>query len=108
MFQSVPANLLSALNLLSVANFDFDVRLNVLMAFIILMMLASIAIVVVVMMQKGTNDNVGVIAGASDTYYGKHKAKGREGLLKRITLMLFIFIVVCAIVFSLVHFLYTE
>ena len=49
-------------------------------------------------MQKGTNDNVGVISGASDTYYGRNKEKGREGLLKKITFVLFAFIIVCSII----------
>ena len=44
---------------------DYDVRQNVTLAFMILMLIAGIALIVVVMMQKGTNDNVGVISGAS-------------------------------------------
>ena len=52
-------------------------------AFIILMVLASIAMIVVVLMQKGTNDNVGVITGASDTYYGRNKEKGKKKVQER-------------------------
>lgn len=77
---------------------DYSVRQNVLMAFAILMTIACIAIIVVIMMQKGTNDNVGVISGASDTFYGKNKKKDREGILKKITFALFAFILVCAII----------
>ena len=62
---------------------DYDVRQNVTLAFMILMLIAGIALIVVVMMQKGTNDNVGVISGASDTYYGRNKEKGKEGVLKK-------------------------
>lgn len=75
-----------------------DVRQAVTMAFMILMMIASIAMIVIVLMQKGTQDNVGVITGASDTYYGKNKAKGKEGILKKITFALFAFIIVCAVI----------
>ena len=75
-----------------------EIRQNVIMAFTVLMVLASIAMIVVVMMQKGTNDNVGVIAGASDTYYGRNKKKGKEAILKKITLGIFVFIMVCAII----------
>ncbi len=78
------------------------IRNNVVMAFSILMVLASIAMIVIVMMQKGTNDNVGVISGASDTFYGKNKKRGKESLLKRITLGIFIFILVCAIITTVV------
>lgn len=77
---------------------DDAVREAVLIAFGILMTLASIAIIVVIMMQKGTNDNVGVISGASDTYYGKNKERNKEGVLKKITFALFAFIIVCAVI----------
>lgn len=73
-------------------------RQNVLMAFSILMTIAAIAIIVVIMMQKGTNDNVGVITGASDTFYGRNKERNREGILKKITLALFVFIMICAVI----------
>ena len=62
------------------------------------MLIAGIALIVVVMMQKGTNDNVGVISGASDTYYGRNKEKGKEGVLKKVTFVLFAFILVCSII----------
>ncbi len=77
---------------------DYEVRENVRLAFGILMVIAAIAIIVVIMMQKGTNDNVGVISGSSETYYGKNKERNKEGILKKITLGLFIFIMVCAII----------
>ena len=77
---------------------DYEVRVNVKLAFGILMVIASIAIIVVVMMQKGTNDDVGVISGSTDTYYGKNKSRGKEGVLKKVTLGLFAFIMVCAII----------
>lgn len=75
-----------------------DVRNDVTLAFMILMLIAGIALIVVVMMQKGTNDNVGVISGASDTYYGRNKEKGRESVLKKVTFALFAFILICSII----------
>ena len=77
---------------------DPAVREAVLMAFIILMAIAAVAIVVVILLQKGTNDNVGVISGTSDTFYGKNKERNKESILKRVTLILFAFIIVCAII----------
>ncbi|MCQ2409142.1 MAG: preprotein translocase subunit SecG [Clostridia bacterium] len=77
---------------------EYSVRMGVLEAFTILMAIASIAIIVVVMMQSGTNDNVGVITGASDTFYGRNKDKNKEGVLKKVTIGLFIFIMICAII----------
>lgn len=76
----------------------YETAMNVLMAFVILMVIAAIAIIVVIMMQKGTNDNVGVITGASDTYYGKNKSTNKESVLKKITFGLFAFILVCSII----------
>ncbi|MDE7372893.1 MAG: preprotein translocase subunit SecG [Clostridia bacterium] len=84
--------------LAAIGGLDYNVRQNVLIAFSVLMTIACIAIIIVIMMQKGTNDNVGVISGASDTFYGKHKKRDREGILKKITFGLFAFILVCAII----------
>lgn len=86
------------------AAIPYEVRQNVFMAFGILMAIASVAIIVVIMMQKGTNDNVGVISGASDTFYGKNKERNREGILKKITLGLFVFILICAVIYFVVKF----
>jgi preprotein translocase subunit SecG len=73
---------------------DASVRNNVVMAFMILMMITAIAMIVVVLMQKGTTDNIGVITGVSDTYYGKNKEKTKAGVLKKVTFGLFAFIIV--------------
>ncbi len=73
-------------------------REAVTIAFMIMMVLAAIAMIVIVLMQKGTNDNVGVITGASDTYYGRNKAKGKEGTLKKVTFGLFAFLLVCSVI----------
>ena len=82
----------------TITGIDYNVRIQVLMAFGILMAIAAVAIIVVIMMQKGTNDNVGVISGSSDTYYGKNKEHNRESTLKKITLGLFVFILICAVI----------
>ncbi len=76
----------------------YETRRAVIIAFGVLMTLASIAIIVIIMLQKGTNDNVGVISGASDTYYGKNKEHNKESNLKKATFGLFAFIIVCAII----------
>ena len=85
-----------------------EIRNNVQLAFMILMTLAAVAIIVIVLMQKGTNDNVGAISGSSDTYYGKNKGKTTEQRLKIATFALFTFILVCAIIVSVVMFVGTN
>ena len=92
--------MLDSMNSMLLALIDNTVRHNVLMAFGIMMVVACIAIIVVIMMQKGTPDNVSAVTGASqqDTFYGKNKAKDKEGILKKVTLGLFVFIMICAII----------
>ena len=80
----------------------FETRQAVQTAFLVMMTVAAIAIIVIVLMQKGTNDNVGAISGQSDTFYGKNKAKTNEQRLKIATFVLFAFILVCAIIVSIV------
>ena len=77
---------------------NYETKQAVVITFAILMLVACVSIIVVIMMQKGTNDNVGVISGASDTFYGKNKEKTKEGILKKITFALFAFVIVCAII----------
>lgn len=93
MLDNINAVMLAAAN-----GLNWEVRQGVLIAFSVLMLVACIAIVVVIMLQKGTNDNIGVVGGASDTFYGKNKEKTKEGILKKVTLGLFVFIFVCAII----------
>ncbi len=95
--------MLDSLNALLIAaetGIKYETRQAVLLAFAIIMVVASIAIIVVIMMQKGSADNVSAVTGASqqDSFYGKNKAKDKEGILKKVTLGLFIFILVCAVI----------
>ena len=75
-----------------------EVRDAVCMAFMILMMISSIAMIVIVLMQKGTNENVGAITGVSDTYFGKNKERSKASVMKIVTVSVFAFILVCAII----------
>ena len=101
MLNSIFNTLLSADNFINSTpggSIPAEVRNAVVMAFMILMMISAIAMIVIVLMQKGTNDNVGVITGVSDTYYGKNKEKTKAGILKKVTFALFAFIIVCAVI----------
>ena len=93
--------MLDSLNALLIAaetGIKYETRQAVLLAFSILMVVSCVAIIVVIMMQKGTPDNVSAVTGSSDTFYGKNKEKDKEGILKKITLGLFVFILVCAVI----------
>lgn len=89
---------LNSLMLAATSGIAYESYSIVLKVFLVLMVVAAVAIIVVIMMQKGTNDNVSAITGASDTYYGKNKATNKESILKKITLVLFAFILICSII----------
>lgn len=66
---------------------------------VVLMVLLAIAIIVIILMQKGTNDNIGVIGGETDTYMGKNKGQNKEKKLKLATSIIGGIIVVLAIIY---------
>ena len=66
---------------------------------VIIMVLLAIAEVVIILMQKGTNDNIGVIGGETDTYMGRNKGQNRERKLKLATSIIGGIIVVLAIIY---------
>lgn len=83
-------------------NMTYEAQLAVKIALMILMAVVALAIIIIVLMQQGTNDNVGVITGATDTYYGRHKAKSSEGRLKKITFSLFALILVTSVIYFVI------
>ena len=66
---------------------------------VILIVLLAIALVLIIRMQKGTNDNIGVIGGETDTYMGRNKGQNRERKLKLATAIIGGIIVVLAIIY---------
>ncbi len=81
---------------------DTGVQEALKITFAVFMVLISIALVVLVLVQKGTNENVGALSGSSETYYGKNKMYSKERTLKIVTLVLFIFMLLFAVTFSLI------
>lgn len=86
----------------NVTNMTYQVRRGTLIGLMVVMLLLSVAMIIVVMMQQGTDDNVQAITGSSDSYYGKNKARSKEGILKKITLVLFCLIMVVSIIFFII------
>lgn len=84
-------------------NMTREVQQGVLIALMVIMSILAIAMIVVVLMQQGTADNVQAITGSTiDSYYGKNKARSKEGLLKKITLIIFCLIMVTSIIFFII------
>lgn len=81
---------------------DASVSEGLKIAFAVLMTILAVALTILILVQKGTNENVGALSGSSETYYGKNKMHSKERTLKIITLVLFIFMMVFAIIFSLI------
>jgi len=80
----------------------YETQSAIKLALMIVMLVFAIAMIVIVMMQRGTTDNVGVITGATDTFYGKNKAKSNEGRLKKITYAIFVLILVTSVVYFVI------
>ena len=86
----------------NVTNMTYQVRQGTLIGLMVVMLLLSVAMIIVVMMQQGTDDNVQAITGSSDSYYGKNKARSKEGILMKLTLVLFCLILVVSIIFFII------
>ncbi len=65
-------------------------------------MLICAALVVLVLAQEGKNQGLGAIQGTvENTYWGKNKGRSREGVLKKVTIILSVLFVVIAIVLNM-------
>lgn len=51
----------------------------------VLLILISIALTAIILLQEGKSAGLGAIAGASDTYWSKHKDRSMEGILVKVT-----------------------
>ena len=96
-------NMLNSLMMLMCAPSDYT-GINIFKdILLVIMVLLAIAVIVVVLMQKGTNDNIGVIGGETDTYMGRNKGQNKEKKLKLATaIMGGIFVVLAIIYFILI------
>jgi preprotein translocase subunit SecG len=71
------------------------------------MVLFSIAIIIIVVMQEGNSNNIGAIAGGTESFFGKNKAKSVDSKLKRLTIYLAIAILLSSILFFVIQILFT-
>ena len=60
------------------------------------------ALVVLVLAQEGKNQGLGAIQGTvENTYWGKNKGRSREGLLKKVTVVLSVLFVVFSVILNM-------
>ena len=68
----------------------------------VLFIIVCVALVVLVLAQEGKNQGLGAIQGTvENTYWGKNKGRSREGVLKKVTVVLSVLFVVCSIVLNM-------
>ena len=68
----------------------------------VLFILVCVALVVLVLAQEGKNQGLGAIQGTvENTYWGKNKGRSKEGVLKKVTVVLSVLFVVCSIVLNM-------
>ena len=64
--------------------------------------IVCVALVVLVLAQEGKNQGLGAIQGTvENTYWGKNKGRSREGVLKKVTVVLSVLFIVCSIVLNM-------
>ena len=68
----------------------------------VVFILISIVLTVLVLAQEGKTQNLGAIQGfAETTYWGKNKGRSREGILKKVTIVLAVCFLVLSVVLNL-------
>ncbi len=71
----------------------------------IIFILDCIALVTLVLAQEGKTQGLGAIQGfAETTYWGKIKGRSREGILKKVTVVLSVLFVVLSVVLNMTIF----
>ena len=69
---------------------------------IVLYVIVCIALTIVVLAQESKQQGLsGAISGAADTYWGKNKGRSREGILKKVTVVLSVLFVVLSILLNM-------
>jgi preprotein translocase subunit SecG len=60
------------------------------------------ALVVLVLAQEGKNQGLGAIQGTvENTYWGRNKGRSREGILKKVTVVLSVLFVVFSVILNM-------
>ena len=90
--------------LLSAALINYEVARALRITISILFIIVSIGVMVTVMMQKPVSGNIGTIAGKNtQTYAGQNKAKNKESILKKVTIIGGVILAVLAIFFFVTY-----
>lgn len=69
----------------------------------VIMVLLSIAMILVVVLQEGNENNIGAIAGGTESFFGKNKSKSLDAKFKRWTIYIAIAILISSIIFFIIQ-----
>jgi len=73
-----------------------------------LIVVAAVALIIVVLMQETDNESgTNAITGIKESYYSKNKGMNREGRLRKITIILSVFIAIAVVVFFVLGEIYS-
>ncbi len=68
----------------------------------VLFIIICAALVVLVLAQEGKNQGLGAIQGTiENTYWGKNKGRSREGILKKVTVVLSVLFVALSVLLDM-------
>ena len=74
---------------------------------LLLIFIAAIVMIVTILMQQSDSEGgTNVITGIKDSYYSQNKGMNREGRLKKLTIILAVFIAIAVVVFFVLSEIY--
>lgn len=66
----------------------------------VIIVIACIILIAVVTMQEGQKQGLGAISGSAETFFGKSKSGGAQGVLKKVTIATGVIVMLCAIIMN--------
>ncbi|MBQ7615177.1 MAG: preprotein translocase subunit SecG [Butyrivibrio sp.] len=68
----------------------------------VIFIIVCIALVILVLAQEGKNQGLGAIQGTvENTYWGRNRGRSREGIFKKVTIVLSVLFIVLGIVLNM-------
>ncbi len=74
------------------------------LAISIIMLIASLFLVITILLQHGASNNLSgsIVGGAAESFLGKNKARGIDAILSKLTVIIAIAFVVCALILNII------
>lgn len=74
------------------------------LAISIVMLIVSLFLIITILLQSGASNNMSgaLVGGAAESFFGKNKAKGMDGMLSRITVVAAILFIVGSLLLNII------